>query len=240
MEIAPTGEQPTYPESQVFEGLLPLDGARILELGCGTAELTRQIATTGRGRTILALEVDETQLAINESIADLPNVRFAFGGAEAIPAPDDSFDVVFMFKSLHHVPPEFMSQALKEIHRVLKRGGLAYISEPRYEGAFNDIVKLFHDELEVRQLAFAAVRGAVQAGTLQLVQQVFFQVPVQFQDFAEFESRMIGVTHTRFNLSAEVLESVRARFSEHVTADGASFLQPMRVDLLRKPVSPVA
>ena len=123
MEIAPTGDQPTRPESQVFEGLLPLDGARILELGCGTAELTRQIATTGRDRTILALEVDETQLAINESIDDLPNVRFAFGGAQDIPAANESIDVVLMFKSLHHVPAESMSQALREIRRVLKPGG---------------------------------------------------------------------------------------------------------------------
>jgi len=33
------------------------------------------------------------------------------------------------------------------------------------------------------------------------------------------------------------LSAVRERFSRHVTPQGAKFLQPMRVDLLRKPAS---
>ena len=237
MDIAPPAHVPTRPEPEVFEQLLPLNGARILELGCGTAELTRLIATTGWGRNLLALEVDTAQLAKNESITDLPNVRFAFGGAQDIPAASDSMDVVLMFKSLHHVPAESMPQAMREIRRVLKPGGLAYISEPRYDGAFNDIVRLFHDEKRVRELAFAAVCNAVQDGTLELVDQVFFDHPVRFRDYEEFHGRVIGVTHSRFHLTEDILAAVRRRFEQHVTVDGARFLQPMRVDLLRKPVA---
>jgi ubiquinone/menaquinone biosynthesis C-methylase UbiE len=236
MEIAPSGNTQSCPENDVFERLLPLDGAHILELGCGAAELTRRIAESGRDRTILALEVDQTQQKINESITDLPNVRFAFGGAQDIPAPDDAFDVVFMFKSLHHVPSEFMAKALQEIRRVLKPGGLAYISEPRFEGALNEIVRLFHDEQRVRELAFAAVREAVQAGTLELVDQIFFDNPVHFLDVGEFEHKVMGVTHSRFNLTADILAEVRRRFAAHMTSEGAYFAQPIRVDLLRKPL----
>ncbi len=235
MNIAPSAPVQARPEPEVFERLLPFDGAHILELGCGTAELTRLIATGGANRSILALEVDTEQLAKNEKITDLPNVRFAFGGAQDIPAASDSIDVVLMFKSLHHVPAESMPQALREIRRVLKPGGLAYISEPRYAGSFNDIVRLFHDEKRVRELAFAAVREAVADGTLELVEQVFFDHPVRFRDYEEFHSRVIGVTHSHFHLTEEILAEVRHRFTAHVTAEGAMFLQPMRVDLLRKP-----
>jgi SAM-dependent methyltransferase len=235
MNIAPTAPAQTRPEPEVFERLLPLDGAHILELGCGTAELTRLIATSGAKRSILALEVDSEQLAKNEQIADLPNVRFAFGGAQDIPAASDSVDVVLMFKSLHHVPAESLSNAMREIRRVLKPGGLAYISEPRYDGAFNDIVRLFHDEKRVRELAFAAVCEAVRDGTLELVEQVFFEHPVRFRDYEEFHRKVIGVTHSHFHLTEEILAEVRRRFNAHVTAGGATFLQPMRVDLLRKP-----
>ena len=92
----------------------------VLELGCGKAEKTRLLAETGRVGGILALEVDTIQHERNLQIADLPQVQFRHAGAEAIPADDNSIDIVLMFKSLHHVPMEFMDQALSEIARVLK------------------------------------------------------------------------------------------------------------------------
>ena len=47
-----------------------------------------------------------------------------------------------------------VSDAAPTIARcVLKPDGVAYISEPIYAGAFNDILKMFHDEREVRQAA---------------------------------------------------------------------------------------
>jgi ubiquinone/menaquinone biosynthesis C-methylase UbiE len=234
MQIAPPAESPVRAEPELIEQRLQLDGARILELGCGRAQLTRLIATTGSARSVLALEVDAIQHDLNRAIADLPNVRFELGGAEAIPAADDSFDAVFMFKSLHHVPPELMPAALGEIRRVLKPGGLAWISEPVFAGEFNEILRLFHDESRVRQLAFAAVRAAVDSGALQLVEQIFFRAPFAFRDFAEFEQLVLGVTHTQHRLSTEVLAEVRRRFEAHLTPEGAQFGQPIRVDLLRK------
>lgn len=235
MQIATESETPTCPEPVVFERLLQLDGTRILELGCGRALLTRRIATTGRDRSVLALEVDEVQHRINLGITDLPNVRFALGGAQAIEAADASIDVVFMFKSLHHVPAELMGTALREIARVLRPGGHAYISEPVFRGEFNEILRLFHDESRVRQLAFDAVCAAVRSGVLELEQQVFFNSPVEFRDFDEFDRLVLGVTHTEHRLTAEVRAAVRQRFESHLTPDGVRFAQPIRVDLLRKP-----
>jgi ubiquinone/menaquinone biosynthesis C-methylase UbiE len=133
-------------EYKVIAAELPLAGARILELGCGKAEKTRTIAQAGKVASILALEVDALQQARNLQISDLPNVRFGHGAAEAIPVADSTFDIVMMFKSLHHVAMSEMNQALSEIRRVLRPGGLAWISEPIYAGAFNEILRLFHDE----------------------------------------------------------------------------------------------
>lgn len=236
MQIATAATLPVTPEPPLLERCLPLDGARILELGCGRAQLTRAIATAGRDRSILALEVDEAQHALNLGIDDLPNVRFALGGAESIPAPDASFDVVLLFKSLHHVPADSMSQALREIRRVLKPGGHAWVSEPVFAGAFNEVVRVFHDEERVRRLAFEAVRRAVEDGTLELVEQKFFAAPVEFRDYAEFERLVIGVTHTRHRLTPAQAAETRARFARHADASGAArFEQPIRVDLLRRP-----
>ena len=128
-----------------------------------------------------------------------------------------------------------MSTAFAEIRRVLKPGGLAYISEPVFAGDFNEILRLFNDEQRVRQLAFAAVESAVASGGFELVEEIFFNTPVKFEDFAEFERLILGVTHTRIELSAEVLEEVKRRFARHAKADGVRFEQPIRVDLLRRP-----
>jgi SAM-dependent methyltransferase len=232
MRIANSECSPVENEGDVIERLLTLEGASILELGCGKAEKTRFLAR--QAASILALEVDEIQLAEHEAIADLPNVRFDRGGAEQIPAIDASFDQVLMFKSLHHVPIPMMDKAFAEIHRVLKPGGVVYISEPVYAGDFNDILRLFHDEKTVRESAFAAEQRAIASGLLTLEKQVFFSQPMHFDSFDRFEKQVIGVTHTVHSLSASLREEVRLRFEKHMTPDGVNFNMPVRVDLFAR------
>jgi ubiquinone/menaquinone biosynthesis C-methylase UbiE len=213
---------------------LPLQNAVLLELGCGKAEKTRRISTTGKVASIVAMEVDDIQHGMNLLIDDLPNVTFCRGAAEAIPADDASFDIVMMFKSLHHVPVSVMDQAFSEIARVLKPGGLAWISEPVYSGAFNEVIRLFHDEREVREAAFAATHRAVTNGRFQIVRQRFFAVASHYRDFAQFEAQVIRVTHMNHRLAPALHETVRQKFEAHLTPTGAHFHNPLRVDILRR------
>lgn len=235
MKIADPAQTTLVNEVKLMLETLPFDGARVLELGCGKAEKTRTLAETGRVREIVALEVDTIQHEKNLAISDLPNVSFRHGGAEAIPVDDASVDIVLMFKSLHHVPVADMDRALAEIARVLKPGGLAWISEPVYAGDLNDVMRLFHDEKTVREAAFAAVCRAVEGGSLRLVRQLFFNTRSHFDDFAQFDARMIRVTHTDHRLSPELYAEVQARFAAQLTPAGATFYPPQRVDLLQKP-----
>jgi len=221
-------------ERDIYEQLLPLQGADILELGCGRADKTRAISQGGKARSITALEVDEIQHAANLRNNDLANVTFRLGGAESIPAADESFDIVLMFKSLHHVPVKRMDHAMAEISRVLRRGGLAYISEPVFAGEFNEILRLFHDEKMVREAAFSAVERAVSAGKFELASERFFSTPSHYESFAQFEERILNVTHTEHRLSPDLYQRVREQFMRHMTPQGADFQMPLRVDLLRK------
>lgn len=234
MQIADPAQATVCNEVKLMLSELPFQGARVLELGCGKAEKTRTLAETGGVAEIVALEVDAIQHARNLEITDLPQVKFRQGGAEAIPAEDASFDIVIMFKSLHHVPMECMDQALGEIARVLKPGGLAWISEPVYAGDFNEILRMFHDEKIVREAAFAAVRRAVEDGRLALEKQLFFNTRSQFDDFGQFDARIIRVTHSNHQLSPDLYAQVRQKFEAHLTPEGATFLNPQRVDLLRR------
>ena len=236
MKIAVERIDVNCPEAEIYDRLLVLDGKHILELGCGSADITRNIASAGAGRKITALEVDEIAHGKNLQITDLPNVTFGLAGAQDIPLEDEAVDVVFMFKSLHHVPLELMDPAMREIRRVLKPGGLAYIYEPVFAGAFNEILRLFHDESMVREAAFNTVRKAVDEGLFELVEETFFNSPMKFESFADFENKILKVTHTHHNLSEEVYDLVKQRFKNHLGDDGAHFLMPIRVDLLQRPI----
>jgi ubiquinone/menaquinone biosynthesis C-methylase UbiE len=235
MKIADPTQTTLVNEVRLMLDALPFDGAHVLELGCGKAEKTRTLAETGRVAEILALEVDAIQHARNLQVTDLPNVRFAHGGAEAIPAEDNSFDIVIMLKSLHHVPVAHMDTALSEIARALKPGGLAWISEPVFAGELNEIMRLFHDEQIVREAAFAAVCRAVEDGRLLLKEERFFNTRSLFDSFEQFDARMIRVTHSNHALSPELYREVQEKFAAHLTPNGATFLNPQRVDVLQKP-----
>jgi len=234
MKIAADQIDTNCPESEIYDHLLSLDNKHILELGCGSADITRSIATSGAGRKITALEVDEIAHEKNLQIADLPNVTFGLSGAQQIPLEDESVDVVFMFKSLHHVPIDLMEVSIHEIRRVLKPGGLAYISEPVFAGDFNEILRLFHDEKTVREAAFNALKKTLDDGLFELVEETFFNSPVKFENFSEFENDTIKATHSSHELDDELYALVKQRFEQHMGDDGAHFLMPVRVDLLQK------
>ena len=234
MKIAAEQIDVNCPESEIYNALLSLDGKHILELGCGGAEITRNIATSGADRKITAFEVDEIAHDKNLQITDLPNVTFGLSGAQEIPLEDESVDVVFMFKSLHHVPPELMEPSMREIRRVLKQGGLVYISEPVFAGDFNDILRLFHDEQKVREAAFNTVKKAVDDGWFHLLEEIFFNAPRKFESFAEFENNIINATHSNHTLDEKLYKLIKHRFEQHIDDDGAHFLIPIRVDLLQK------
>jgi len=223
------------PESEVIPTVLDLNDKRILELGCGNAMLTREIAQAAPDSHIDALEVDSIQHHKNCEISDLPNVTFILAGAQAIPAEDETYDIVFMFKSLHHVPMELLDQALQEIRRVLKPGGIAYLSEPVYAGDFNDMVRLFHDEKLVREAAFAAIQKAVQQASFRLKDELFFNTRIVFENFTDFENKVLKATHTEHRLDEATYTQVQEQFTRNMSNTGACFTAPMRVDLLQKP-----
>ena len=221
-------------EVALLASLVPLDGARVVELGCGKAEFARRLAERTPVASVTALEVDAIQHRENAAGERPPRLEFAFGGAEEIALPDASVDGIVMMKSLHHVPMDSLDRALREIARVLKPGGWLYVSEPVFAGELNDVVKLFHDEERVRAAAYDAVKRAMRDGVLREEREIHFMAPVAFRDFADFEQKTLRATHTHHHLSDELLARVRAQFERHMTPEGAKFIRPMRVNLLRR------
>ncbi len=99
----------------------------VLELGAGTGKLTESLVALGHD--VYATDPDEAMLAVLR--AKLPQVRTAVAGAEDIPVPDASVDVVVAAQCYHWFDTEV---ALDEISRVLRPGGhLAVVWHQRDE-----------------------------------------------------------------------------------------------------------
>ena len=234
MQISTDNEQITCTEADIYNSILNLDNSDILDLGCGAGHYMLDIATTGSARTVHGLEVDEVQHRKNLDGSWPDNISFGLGGAQNIPVDDETYDIVMMFKSLHHVPLGLMGVGLGEIHRVLKPGGFAYISEPVFAGDFNEVLKLFHNEERVRAAAFEAVKGAVETGDFTSLNQVFFNTYGHYANFQEFENAVINASFLNIKMDDDLYAKVREKFASFMAEDGAHFLSPNRVDVLQK------
>jgi SAM-dependent methyltransferase len=222
-------------ESEFMARHLPLRGARIVELGCGKADLARRLLQSHGVAQVTAFEVDQRQHAANLAAPPVDGLRFAAGGAQDTGLPSACCDGVMMLKSLHHVPLPLLDDAIDEVARILKPGGWFYVSEPVYAGAFNEVVKVFHDEGEVRAAAYAALQRARDRGRLSWEREIVFDTALHFQDFDDFVRRIVQVTHTNMRWGGEVERETRERFQRHMTASGARFVRQMRINILRKP-----
>lgn len=90
-----------------------------LEIGCGQGALARLLVER-YGARVIASDYDEAQVALaRERLADLGDeLELRVVDARAIPFDDGSFDAVFSFGVLHHIPGGWR-EAVAEIARVL-------------------------------------------------------------------------------------------------------------------------
>lgn len=107
--------RPGYPDC-LYDGLPPLAGARVLELGAGTGLATRGLLS--RGARPVCTDLGPAMLG--RLHAHLPSVPVAVCGAEALPFADGSFDAVCGAQMWHWVD---VPAAAAAVRRVLRPGG---------------------------------------------------------------------------------------------------------------------
>ncbi len=94
-------KDPADAEMAALEELADLDGARVLEVGCGDGRLTFRYAP--RVRSVLGVDSDaasigEARAATPSDLAD--RLRFEVMDAAALDVPQHEFDLVFFSWSL--------------------------------------------------------------------------------------------------------------------------------------------
>jgi len=100
---------------------------RVLDLGCGSARLSRELVARGVPE-VWGLDPSPYMLKFAQSRS--PGTRFVQGVAEDTPFPDDTFDAVGACFLFHELPGYVARKALDESYRILRPGGRLCITEP--------------------------------------------------------------------------------------------------------------
>jgi ubiquinone/menaquinone biosynthesis C-methylase UbiE len=122
-----------WPQEQALFDRYALSGAlRILDLGCGTGEITRRLATRYPAARITGIDILEGNLEIarRDSAAFGERVRYETGDAFALAHADAAFDLV-VCRHMSQAVPDF-PRVLDEIGRVLARDGWLHLLSEDY------------------------------------------------------------------------------------------------------------
>jgi ubiquinone/menaquinone biosynthesis C-methylase UbiE len=125
--------QAIWPQEQALFDRYDLSGhVHILDLGCGTGEITRRLADRYPQADIVGVDILDGNLAIarSESGAFGARLRYETGDAFALAYADARFDLV-VCRHMSQAVPEF-PRVLDEIGRVLKRGGWLHLLSEDY------------------------------------------------------------------------------------------------------------
>jgi len=137
-------------EIKYLQKMSPLaPGATVLEVGCGRGAGAKLIINKFQPAKLHILDLDLKMIQMAKRfLAAMPQskVEMYVGDSIQLPFKPGAMDAVFGFGFLHHVPD--WRQALSEVARVLKSGGIYYMEELYPELYQNFITKrlLVHPE----------------------------------------------------------------------------------------------
>ncbi len=103
----------------VFDELnIAVDGCDILDVGCGRGYVGEWVSEKGGQYTGV------------DFVRSRGGFRLALADSARLPFPDASFDRVFCIDAFEHFPD--IGQAAREFRRVLRPGGVVFLSVPNY------------------------------------------------------------------------------------------------------------
>jgi demethylmenaquinone methyltransferase/2-methoxy-6-polyprenyl-1,4-benzoquinol methylase len=145
-----------------FHEILARPDARVLDICCGTGDLTGALLADrpANAAPVTGLDFSGEMLRLAERKYTGANVNWIEGDAMALPFPDNSLDLVtsaFGFRNLRNY-----AAGLKEIHRVLRPGGSIGILECNQPDGLNGAAYnlYFHRVLPVVGGWVSGVRAA--------------------------------------------------------------------------------
>jgi SAM-dependent methyltransferase len=108
---------------QAIERMRVPANAQVLDIGCGSGWATRLLAGQASEGRVVGIDISDEMIQLaRDSSSSFRNVEFRVASAEELAFRESEFTHAFSMESLYYYTN--MIAALREIHRVLKTGGL--------------------------------------------------------------------------------------------------------------------
>lgn len=134
------GMNPAYRELVAQAALA--DGQRVVEIGCGTGNLTVRAKKACPGADIVGTDPDPRALQRAQRKAKgMSGIGFTRAYAQELPFADGEFDAALSSMMLHHLDEATKTAAARELFRVLRPGGSLHVVDVRGDG----LARLFGD-----------------------------------------------------------------------------------------------
>jgi 2-polyprenyl-3-methyl-5-hydroxy-6-metoxy-1,4-benzoquinol methylase len=106
------------------------EGKKLVELGCGQAQVPRLLVQMGRLVPDCVYGMDQSGEAIDYAKNHLAGAHFSAQDLYAMSYPASFFDLCIMLETIEHL--ESPDVVLRKIFEILKPGGLFFLSFPNY------------------------------------------------------------------------------------------------------------
>jgi ubiquinone/menaquinone biosynthesis C-methylase UbiE len=107
-------------------------GDEILEIGSGTGWFAKFLTQNMHFGSYVGLEIENSARDIALKYVSDSRVTFCDGSGLRIPLPDSSIDTCVTFDVIEHIPKGTEKEFFCEIFRVLKPGGVMFLSTPNH------------------------------------------------------------------------------------------------------------
>lgn len=136
-----TGRKLVLRELEMILNKIP-KGSKVLDIGCGTAHLTKWVED--KGYDVYGLEPSNEMY--NYAKRNFPDMKIEKGISSNLPYENDFFDFVIAFEVLRYLDKEENQKTYAEIYRVLKKDGEFFITQVnRYSTDFYFIYYIIKD-----------------------------------------------------------------------------------------------
>ena len=209
-----------------LDSVRQLNGASILEIGCGTGCST--VALAEQGARVIAVDVDENSLRVANERCRAYGVEVQFALANATEVHQlfnrEQFDYIIFYAALEHMTTEERLSAMSTTWKMLRPGSLwCVIDTPNrlwYYDAHTSLLP-FHMWLP-DELAFAYSRFSPRQNYRELYRDYTDEARL------DFLSRGRGVSFHEFELAMKPLKLLKIKSSLNLTNRKRGLLGPMK------------
>ena len=234
MEESNAVEIPRINRETIITERLRLDGARVIDIGCGEGWLTQFVAA--RSKSVIGVDPSTRALARAQAENNTSNATYLLASAENLPLDQSSVDIVVFYNSLHHVPAAVQSKAIEETARVLVQGGVLCIVEPVASGAAYELFKPADDESAVYASTHKLIQAVAHDIEFRQLLEEFYLASYIYRDFDQFLDNLLVVDERRATLLGARRDMLQAGFDNlgEVVEAGRRFDQVHRLNLLSR------